>query len=49
MIALENDSKFSFAVANLGCVSGGRINEDMFLCYALRDLYTGQILLVDKY
>ena len=47
--ALENASKFSFAVAYLGCVSGGRINLDMLWCSALSFFHGGQILFVDRY
>ena len=36
--ALENASNFSFSVANLGCVSGGRRNLDMLWCSDLSDL-----------
>ena len=47
--AIDNASYLYFAVANLGCVSGGSINLDIFWCSALSDLYEGQILFVGKY
>ena len=46
--ALENASKFSFAVTYFKRVSGGRINLVMSQFSALGFLYGGQILFVDR-
>ena len=47
--ALENASKFSFAVTYFKRVSGGRINLVISQFSALSFLYGGQLLFVDRY
>ena len=48
MSALDNASKFSFDMIYLELVSGGRRNLVMSSFSALRFLYGGQLLFVDR-